>query len=282
MTNRSYRNLSSALLGQGKIDQARAAGLKVLESHRARRAGGDEGATFLNDFAWHLVTIRPEDLRDAESALPMAERAVELTGGEWPSAVSTLARVHFELGHLERAIELQREVMALPGQEAFQLAERLFIEYLEATGDLERVEVELRLHLARRLERRGADASIIGYSHRNLALNLEKRGLLERARVEYQLAADQFDRTLPEGHFDRIRAHSELGEVLTRLGRFEEAEAHLLSSAEGLRGRMGWRDDTSMIRSQERVAELYRAWGKHELAAEWDERVRAETSPPAP
>ena len=281
-TNRSYRNLTSALVGQGKIEEARTAGLKVLASHRARRAGGDEGATFLNDFAWHLVTILPEDLRDPEAALPMAERAIELTGREWDSAVSTLARVHFELGNYERAIELQLEVLASPGIEAFQLAERYLIEYLEAAGDLERVEVELRRHLERRRERRGEEAPIIAYSHRNLGLNLAKRGFPERALAEYQRAADHFDQTLPPDHFDRIRAHSELGEALTELGRFAEAEARLLPAAEALRGRVGWRDHTSKVRAQGRVAELYLAWGRPERATEWEARARAEAAPPEP
>lgn len=281
-TNRGYRNLTSALLDLGRVDEARASARKVLESGRARLAAGDEDPTFLSDFAWHLVTIRPEELRSPEEALPLVERAVELTRREWPDAIGTLARVHFELGHVDRAVELQREVLAFPGSVVGRDHERNLIEFLEAKGDLEQVEVEVRANLERRRASRSEDEPIFGYSYRNLGLNLQKRGLLERAEVELRNAADHFDRTLPEDSFDRIRAHSELGEVLTLLGRYGEAETELVPAAEGLRGRTGYRDTTSRTRSQGRVAELYRVWGKPELAAEWEGRARAGDRPPAP
>ena len=281
-TVRSYGNLSGSLFRQGKVDEAREAMRKVIAAGRERLAAGDEDPTFLSDFANTLLTCEPEDLRDPPAALRLAGRAVELTHREWDPALQNLARAHAALGELDRAIELQREVLEFPRVVAMMDSERYLIEFLEQKGDLEQVEVELRRHLERRRAARSADDAILGTSYRRLGLNLQKRGLLEPARAELARAVEQFARTLPPDDFQLLRAQSELGEVLTLLGRFAEAESLLLEAAEGLRGRIWFRDETSKVRSQERVAELYRAWGKPDAARDWARRAELSAQSPAP
>jgi serine/threonine-protein kinase len=281
-TVRSYKNWNSALLKLGKIDEAGAAAQRILTAGRARISEGDEDATFLSDFAFFLASCRPEALRDLEEALALAERAVELTDRKQDSALQTLARVHAELGDLDLAIELQREVLTFPRAVAMMDSERNLIEYLETKGDLEQVETDLREHLERRRVARPADDPILGTSYRRLGNNLRQRGLLERARVEFESAVAQFAKTLPPDDFQRLRAESELGEVLTLLERFDEAEAVLVPAARGLRGRIWFRDETTKLRSQERVAELYRAWGRPRLAAEWEASAEPSDSSLAP
>ncbi len=278
-TVRSYSNLNGSLYRQGKVDEARVFLERILAAHRARLETGDEDATFLSNYANRLITCLPEDLRDPEEARRLAQRAVELTNREWDPAIQNLARAHAALGDLDRAIELQKEVLTFPRALAMMDSERYLMEFLEEKGDLEQVEVELRDHLGRRQAARPADDPILGTSYRRLGLNLQKRGRLEEALAELERAVEQFAKTLPPDDFQRLRAQSELGDVLTRLGRFNEAEALLVPSGEGLRGRLWFRDETTKTRSQERVAELYEAWGKADLAAAWAERATA-TSPP--
>ncbi len=62
-----------------------------------------DNSGLLNNFAWFLVTVEDEKLRDAERALPMARRAVELTNEQEGYALDTLAEVLYQAGKLEEA-----------------------------------------------------------------------------------------------------------------------------------------------------------------------------------
>jgi WD40 repeat protein/tetratricopeptide (TPR) repeat protein len=81
-----------------------------------------------NARAWFLLTCEEEDLRDPKAALPLAERAVELTQGKNAAVLDTLALALFRNGQVERAIENQRKALGLLG-----------------SGDPSRKEMEARL-----------------------------------------------------------------------------------------------------------------------------------------
>ena len=73
----------------------------------------------LNAIAWSIAT--GDEPRDLELALRAAVQANKLTEEENGAIIDTLARVHYELGELDTAIELQRKaVTQSPDQSVLQ------------------------------------------------------------------------------------------------------------------------------------------------------------------
>ena len=72
-----------------------------------------DDAKLLNQLAWLLATAVDDPERDFETALHAAERAVELTQGQDPDLLDTLARVHFCRGERQRAVEFQQRAIDL-------------------------------------------------------------------------------------------------------------------------------------------------------------------------
>ena len=70
----------------------------------------------LNSLAWVMTTEVPSEAQDLDLALKFADRAIELSP-EDSNSLDTLARIHYELGDLEKAIEIQKKAVSLsPGQ----------------------------------------------------------------------------------------------------------------------------------------------------------------------
>lgn len=69
--------------------------------------------TALNDLAWRLATDGNLAWRDIALAHRAAKKAVEVSGGKDANPVDTLARVLFEAGLLDRAVEEQKKAVAL-------------------------------------------------------------------------------------------------------------------------------------------------------------------------
>jgi thiol-disulfide isomerase/thioredoxin len=69
--------------------------------------GSWEQAPALNMIAWNLATDERITARDFALALKAATRANELTGSKDPAILDTLARVHFDMGHLDEAVKWQ-------------------------------------------------------------------------------------------------------------------------------------------------------------------------------
>jgi thiol-disulfide isomerase/thioredoxin len=75
----------------------------------------------LNHVAWSIVD--PDamvETRDLDLALRAAEKGVEITKGKEPNVLDTLARVHFCKGDVKKALELQKQAVALDGREELQ------------------------------------------------------------------------------------------------------------------------------------------------------------------
>ncbi len=124
----------------GKLEQARA----VADEMRADRW---DDAPFLGGMAWSIATAYPEDVRDLDFALQAAQRAVELTQEEDGAILDSLARVYYESGDLDTAIEWQRKAVAVPQdprlQQALQEAlDRYLIERAKAVEAEAAPEVE--------------------------------------------------------------------------------------------------------------------------------------------
>ena len=72
-------------------------------------------ASFWNELAWSGLTELPPDspARDLKQLLAYAERAVTLTERKDGAVLDTLARAHWELGDKAKAVEVQREAIAM-------------------------------------------------------------------------------------------------------------------------------------------------------------------------
>ena len=102
LTGRYNQMMAMALYGSGRFDDARGYYEKLIDENP------DDIGT-LNNFAYLLAN----ELGDAQSALPFAERAAELAGDN-PQVLDTLGWVRFKLGQtaearndLERSLSLQ-------------------------------------------------------------------------------------------------------------------------------------------------------------------------------
>ena len=87
----------------GEQAQACAAAKKLLSA--------DLGAQGFNTVAWTIATEMDGKNRDLETALAAADKAVALSDGA-PELLDTQARVHWEMGHKDKAIAIQREALA--------------------------------------------------------------------------------------------------------------------------------------------------------------------------
>ena len=99
-----FAKLSVLLLAK-KFDEA-----QVLADQLAKENW--DNAQLLNALAWSMATEIPQERRNYEAAARMATRASELTGGEAASILDTVARIYYEQGDLEKAVQWQRRAVA--------------------------------------------------------------------------------------------------------------------------------------------------------------------------
>jgi TPR repeat protein len=103
---------------------------KALESYDQLIKVNDKHYVAYNNYAWICVTAEDPKLRNPQKALPYALKAVELSGGKESFSLDTLARVYFQLGDLDKAIDLQNKAIALaPDKDNYRKA---LNEYKEA------------------------------------------------------------------------------------------------------------------------------------------------------
>ena len=74
-----------------------------------------DDAVVLNRVALELATLDDLERRDFPLIIEAAKRADELTEGEDADVLATLARIQFEMGHVDRAVELQKRAIAQIG-----------------------------------------------------------------------------------------------------------------------------------------------------------------------
>lgn len=87
------------------------AGYKAFVAQLLPKIEGDWHA--LNNVAWKLATDDDVAWRDAAAAYKTSKKAVELSQGKEADPLDTMARVLFESGCLDQAIEMQKKAIAL-------------------------------------------------------------------------------------------------------------------------------------------------------------------------
>ena len=81
---------------------------------RSRELAGREGDTLtLNHLAWRLATCADPKVRDGQSALDYAEKAVAATKRKNAAHLNTLAAAYAEDGQFAKAVAVQQEAIAL-------------------------------------------------------------------------------------------------------------------------------------------------------------------------
>lgn len=112
-TLESVAGLAGRLVAEEKTEEARILFLELMAARRKAAEGPSSNPKTLNALAWLLLTCALEDLRDPAAALPLAEKAVEATGGRAPHLLSTLALAYSLTGAMDRAVETLRKALAL-------------------------------------------------------------------------------------------------------------------------------------------------------------------------
>jgi len=120
-------NLGAALMQSGRVTEATDEYRKALESQ-------PDNVDALNNLAWSLATCPQASLRNGTNAVALAQKAVQLSGGENPLMLRTLAAADAEIGQYAAAMETARQ--------ALQLAARQKNDALAAT-----LQKELELYL---------------------------------------------------------------------------------------------------------------------------------------
>jgi len=79
----------------------------------------------LNNLAWLLATHPSAEFRNGHQAVPLAERACQLTGGTNLAMVSTLAAAYAEAGRFPEAVSAQQKACDLAAAQGQAPPERL-------------------------------------------------------------------------------------------------------------------------------------------------------------
>jgi tetratricopeptide (TPR) repeat protein len=107
----AQNNLGLALMQKGKVGEAIAHFQKALQLKPA------EPST-QNNLAW-LLAVSPEaSVRDGNKAVELARQANDLTGGENPVILNTLAAAYAEAGRFAEALETARRALPLAGAQS--------------------------------------------------------------------------------------------------------------------------------------------------------------------
>lgn len=107
----------------------------ALQKERADKSGASAGE--LNDYAWSLLTIEPESLRNPAAALVRAQQAVALSEGKDAVILDTLAHAYFLTGDQSRAVATEEKALALlpADSPARQEAEAALTRFRAAVGN---------------------------------------------------------------------------------------------------------------------------------------------------
>jgi serine/threonine-protein kinase len=282
----TIHNLSWLLRDLGDLEGAEAASRSALEVFE--RAFGDAHFTVAN--ACNLLAqILREDGR-FEEALVTGQRGFELSKAAFGEDHFATGDSAFNVGailtdmerdaearvYLLEALKINRTVFGDGSPETDTVLLGLGV-VDESLGELELAEQRYRevVEIRRSADppapaRLGCALSVLG--------NLEIRtGRFAAAVTDLQAAWDLLQENEQYPRDCILATEMRLGEALAGLGRYEEAEDHLLRAHEAYSGppRRGYADEDwreNLDRSAERLHELYTAWGKPERARRYDKR----------
>jgi tetratricopeptide (TPR) repeat protein len=277
----SMNDLLRVLRSQGKMEEVRP--LVVERLARLRRAAErpDADASALHTYAWELLHCEPADVRDPAAALPVAQKAVALNGGEDAGMLETLALAFQMTGNLDQAIETQRRAIArarLGGPYSRSDLEAKLADYLVARGDVVEAARLPWDDLTSRVL-----GSFMGETVPGEALITQSEGLMREGRFDEAASVLRGclatrEKLLPQGNWLVADTRSRLGAALAGAARYAEAEPLLLDAYAAMSDNRLCPPDCRR-QAVQRIVQLYESWGKAAQAAEW--RLRLEDATPA-
>lgn len=117
------------------------------------------------------------------------------------------------------------------------------------------------------------DHPLAAYAHIVLGQTLSDGGRPADGEPHLRKALDMRRKLLPPGHWLLANTENVLGGAVARQGRFPEAKRLLVASYERLLADRGPENDKTRD-ARERLAQLYRAWGRPRTAAEFERPAR--------
>jgi tetratricopeptide (TPR) repeat protein len=166
-----------------------------------------------------------------------------------------------------QALEIRRKVF---GNRHWDVASSLVWlgHLLKAQGDYDEAEQDFREALSIYRDAFGDTHHFVGITLLNLAILFRDKGDYEEAESLIRETLEIYNAVLEPGHWEIENIRSIYGGCLIKLGRFVEAEAHLLSAYSGLKGIFG-ADHSRTVTAVERLVELYESWDKPNKSAEY-------------
>ena len=125
----------------------------------------------------------------------------------------------------------------------------------------------------------GDEHPALGTTLDSLARALTDVGEYESAEPLFRQCLAILEKRVPEGHRFRVSVNREYGHCLIGLGRYAEAEVILLPNYEWWRRERG-ANNRYALRAAQYLADLYDAWGKPQIAAEWRAKLAASEKDP--
>jgi eukaryotic-like serine/threonine-protein kinase len=279
---RSLSYLGLTLLRRGALEEAEASLRRALELHTALWGESHPEVGWAHQDLAMLLRERG-DLAGAEEhlrrALDIQRRRLGEDHPDFAQTTNDLALLLIERGELAGARELLARVLETyrtalgPDHPNVGIVLMNLGRVAGLAGDRQQAEERFRQALSI-LERAPGSEYPEGTAALRLGTLLLDAGDVERAEPELRRAVAVLGRAPSAEPGSRDWAENTLGACLAALGRYPEAERALLATYPALHqgaGRHGEREAAAV----ERLAALYRAWGRPADAAEWEARRAA-------
>ncbi len=259
---------ASALVRMGRIDEARKVTDELLAYLKKDAREKSDSYLALNNYAWALLTCVPVDQRDAAAALPLIEKAVELSSRKSAALLDTLALAHHRLGRNDEAARVQRESFDLlePAWGGEVLYAANLVSYLLEAGKVEAADQVILEGVERFRKAHGEDHPLLAAGFNESGVWLAARGLYPLAERLFREAVDVNRKALGREHEQVALSLKNLGDVYSIQGEYDLA-VPIFREALAIRRSLLGEDDVSVADTLFSLAETLYEKGDLEEAA---------------
>src|SRR4029453_6215647 len=130
-TIRSLVYMNELLLDLKQVPEARQFGREALHAYEVAIDVPHPDPNLMYQYAREVTEIEPEDLRNPQRALEVAQKAVEITERKQYQPLVELGNAYELLGQPDQAIATLREALALPEASRSWTSENLMVAALQ-------------------------------------------------------------------------------------------------------------------------------------------------------